>query len=318
MWRNWQTRTVQVRVTTSHGGSSPSIRTKTDPCSCKGLLFSPSFRGAGERKSKMDNRPIGFFDSGLGGLTSIPVLKEALPNEKVLYFGDTARTPYGSKQPDTIRRFARQITDYLVSKDVKMIVIACNTVTAMALELLREEHPNLPIFGVIEPTARRAAEESDEPIGIIGTKMTIASDIYAEEIRRFNPSAETHSLACPLFVPLIEEGITDHEIMDLTIRYYMDDFMKKYDIKRLILGCTHYPLIAKNLNRIYPEVKLYNSSAEVIKEVEAYLREHDMLAGPSSLPDRFYASDLSENFVRMTEQLFEGYDRKICLKKLED
>ena len=109
----------------------------------------------------MDNRPIGFFDSGLGGLTSIPVLKEALPNEKVLYFGDTARTPYGSKQPDTIRRFARQITDYLVSKDVKMIVIACNTVTAMALDLLREEHPDLPILGVIEPTARRAGCSAD-------------------------------------------------------------------------------------------------------------------------------------------------------------
>ncbi len=270
------------------------------------------------KEMEMDNRAIGFFDSGLGGLTSVPVLKRALPNEKVLYFGDTARTPYGSKSPDTVCKFSAQIVDYLVSKNVKLIVIACNTVTAMALDMLREKHPEVPIFGVIDPTARRVAADGVCNVGIIGTKVTIESGVYAESIHSLNPNINTYSLACPAFVPLIEEGIIDNEIMDLTIKYYMDDFVKNNNIDSLILGCTHYPLIAANIKRIYPELKLYNSSAEVISDVVDILTEKDMLAGENDFPDRFYASDLSENFLRMTNTLFEGYDTKIKLKKLDD
>lgn len=266
----------------------------------------------------MDNRAIGFFDSGLGGLTSVPVLKRALPNEKVLYFGDTARTPYGSKSPDTVCKFSAQIVDYLKSKNVKLIVIACNTVTAMALDMLRERYPEVPIVGVIDPTARRVAADGVCNVGIIGTKVTIESGVYAESIHSLNPNINTYSLACPAFVPLIEEGIIDNEIMDLTIKYYMDDFVKNNNIDNLILGCTHYPLIATNIKRIYPELKLYNSSAEVISDVVDILTEKDMLAGENGFPDRFYASDLSENFLRMTDMLFEGYDTKIKLKKLDD
>lgn len=270
------------------------------------------------KEMEMDNRAIGFFDSGLGGLTSVPVLKRALPNEKVLYFGDTARTPYGSKSPDTVCKFSAQIVDYLVSKNVKLIVIACNTVTAMALDMLREKHPEVPIVGVIDPTARRVAADGVCNVGIIGTKVTIESGVYAESIHSLNPNINTYSLACPAFVPLIEEGIIDNEIMDLTIKYYMDDFVKNNNIDSLILGCTHYPLIAANIKRIYPELKLYNSSAEVISDVVDILTEKDMLAGENDFPDRFYASDLSENFLRMTNTLFEGYDTKIKLKKLDD
>ena len=270
------------------------------------------------KEMEMDNRAIGFFDSGLGGLTSVPVLKRALPNEKVLYFGDTARTPYGSKSPETVCKFAAQIVDYLVSKNVKLIVIACNTVTAMALEMLKERHPDLPIVGVIDPTARRVVAEGVDNVGIIGTKVTIESGVYAESIHMLNPNINTYSLACPAFVPLIEEGIIDNEIMNLTIKYYMDDFVKTNNIDSLILGCTHYPLIANNIKKIYPELKLYNSSAEVISDVVDILTEKDMLAGENDFPDRFCASDLSENFLRMTNTLFEGYDTKIKLKKLDD
>ena len=270
------------------------------------------------KEMEMDNRAIGFFDSGLGGLTSVPVLKRTLPNEKVLYFGDTARTPYGSKSPDTVCKFSAQIVDYLVSKNVKLIVIACNTVTAMALDMLREKYPEVPIVGVIDPTARRVAADGVCNVGIIGTKVTIESGVYAESIHSINPNINTYSLACPAFVPLIEEGIIDNEIMDLTIKYYMDDFVKNNNIDSLILGCTHYPLIAANIKRIYPELKLYNSSAEVISDVVDILTEKDMLAGENDFPDRFYASDLSENFLRMTNTLFEGYDTKIKLKKLDD
>ena len=270
------------------------------------------------KEREMDNRAIGFFDSGLGGLTSVPVLKRALPNEKVLYFGDTARTPYGSKSPETVCKFSAQIVDYLVSKNVKLIVIACNTVTAMALDMLRERHPDVPIVGVIDPTARRVATDNAPNVGIIGTKVTIESGVYAERIHELNPEISTYSLACPAFVPLIEEGIIDNEIMDLTIKYYMDDFVKDNRIDSLILGCTHYPLIAPNINRLYPELRLYNSSAEVIRDVVEILTERDILAEENDFPDRFYASDLSENFIRMTDTLFGGYDTKIKLKKLDD
>ncbi len=265
----------------------------------------------------MDNRPIGFFDSGLGGLTSIPVLKRLLPNETVLYYGDTARTPYGSKSPDTIREFAVQIADYLVSKDVKMIDIACNTVTAMALDLLRERYPEIPILGVIEPTARRAVQDGIRSVGIIGTKVTIASDVYAQMIHQYDPSVRTYSLACPAIVPLVEEGIIDDEIMDLTLRHYMDGFVEENDFEYLILGCTHYPLVATNIRRLYPHLRLYNSSAEVINEAAVILRERDQLAEPNDQLDRFYASDLSDNFIRMTELLLIGEHAKIKLKTIE-
>lgn len=266
----------------------------------------------------MDNRPIGFFDSGLGGLTSVEALQSRLPREHVIYYGDTARTPYGSKSPETIRKFASQIVEYLVSKNVKMVVIACNTVTSMALDDLRERFPEIPIVGVIEPTARKVVESGCDKVGIIATKATIRSDVYAKELRKLNPAIRTYSLACPAIVPLIEEGIIDNKIMDLTIRYYMDAFVRENDFDTLILGCTHYPLIAENIHRIYPSLRLYSSSAEVIDTVEQILASRDMLSDETEGEDRFYASDLSENFIRMTDRLTEGKNNRVKLKKMED
>ena len=266
----------------------------------------------------MDNRAIGFFDSGLGGLTSVSALQSRLPNERVIYYGDTARTPYGSKSPETICRFASQIVDYLVSKDVKMIVIACNTVTSLALDDLRREHPDLPIVGVIEPTARKVIESHCDNVGIIATKATINSNVYAKVLHRMNPRIQTSSLACPAIVPLIEEGIIDNEIMNLTIRYYMDNFVKENNFRNLILGCTHYPMIAKNLNRLYPDLNLISSSDAVIDEVEKILEDRDMFAQVRTEEDRFYASDLSENFIRMTDLLTVGTNSRIKLKKMEE
>lgn len=266
----------------------------------------------------MDNRPIGFFDSGLGGLTSVQELHEKLPNEKVLYFGDTARTPYGSKSPETIRNFATQIVDYLVSKDCKMIIIACNTVTAMALESLRERYPDIPILGVIEPTVRRVTADGCNRIGVIATKATIGSDVYGEKLREQNPDVIVKSLACPALVPLIEEGFVEGDIIELAIKHYMDDFISKGDFDSLILGCTHYPLLTKLFEKLYPGIRLYSSSAEVVNEAAEILRENDMLAAANDYQDRYYASDLSDNFIAMTEYLFKDRDSRIKLKKLED
>ena len=175
----------------------------------------------------MDNRSIGFFDSGLGGLTCIPILFKKLPEERVIYFGDTARTPYGSKAVSTIKTYANQIADFLKSKDVKMMVIACNTITSTCLDDLRKRFPDTPIVGIINPAAHKVAEICDETnnIGIIATKVTIGSGDYNRMIKTLNPKLNVFSKATPAFVPLIEEGIIDNEIMDLTIRYYLDDFI---------------------------------------------------------------------------------------------
>ena len=266
----------------------------------------------------MDNRPIAFFDSGLGGLTSVHELHEKLPNEKVIYFGDTARTPYGSKSSDTIKEFATQVVDFLVSKDVKMIIIACNTVTAIALESLRERYPDIPIIGVIEPTVNKVIKDGCKKVGVIATKATIQSDIYAKSLKYLNPEIDVHSLACPAIVPLVEEGLIDSDIMELLIKHYMDDFAKKYNFDNLILGCTHYPLLTRLFNKLYPNIKLYNSSAEVINKASDILVEKNMFAGESDLQDRYYASDLSENFMAMTALLCQDRDSKIKLVKFED
>ena len=266
----------------------------------------------------MDNRPIGVFDSGLGGLTSVQELHRQLPEEKVIYYGDTARTPYGSKSPETIVKFATQIVDYLVARNTKMIIIACNTVTALALDSLRERYPAMPIIGVIEPTVRKVVGDGRRSVGVIATKATIGSDVYGKELRSMDPEIRVFSRACPAIVPLVEEGLTDTDIMELTVRHYLDDFVRDSGFEDLILGCTHYPLVASHIRKLYPRLRLYSSSAEVVSEAADVLRERDMLAAGSEFTDRYYASDMSDNFIAMTDMLFSETDFRIHLLKLEE
>ena len=266
----------------------------------------------------MDNRPIGVFDSGLGGLTSVQELHRQLPEEKVIYYGDTARTPYGSKSPETIIKFATQIVDYLVARNTKMILIACNTVTALALDSLRERYPAIPIIGVIEPTVRKVVSDGSSNVGVIATKATIGSDVYGRELRKMRPDIKVHSVACPAIVPLVEEGLTGTDIMELTVKHYMDDFVREGGFSDLILGCTHYPLVAGQIRKLYPDLRLYSSSAEVVSEARTILTEGDMLASGSEFTDRYYASDMSDNFIAMTDMLFRDTDFKIHLLKLEE
>jgi len=264
----------------------------------------------------MDNRPIGFFDSGVGGLTCVRALQKLLPNERVVFFGDTARTPYGSKSPETIKRFSFQIVDYLMQYDVKMIVIACNTISATCLDALRERYPQVPIVGIIEPIANKIVAEvmEDVEIGVIATKATVKSGVYEKLIRPRNEHVKLYSKACPVLVPLIEEGIVDNEIMDLTLKHYLDDFIRDNHLKKLVLGCTHYPFLKKNFGRIYPEIDLLNPSKEVIYEVERILRERDMLADEHNSAEHLcYASDLSENFHNVVARVFED-DREVKLE----
>lgn len=263
----------------------------------------------------MDNRPIGFFDSGLGGLTCIPYLMKELPEEKIIYFGDTARTPYGSKATATIRSFSMEIADFLVKCNVKMIVIACNTVSATCVDDLRKKFPKIPIIGIIEPTAREVAREcsSGSNVGIIGTKVTIASHAYKDMVHKYKGSLDINETPCPAFVPLIEEGIIENDIMDLTIKYYMDDFVKSNSLDTIILGCTHYPLIKKNIERIYPHLDIINPSQIVINRIREVLEEKDAFAHNADFTNVFYASDLSENFINMIDHIFkdEDEDKKV-------
>lgn len=256
----------------------------------------------------MDNRPIGFFDSGLGGLTCIPYLMKNMPEERMIYFGDTARTPYGSKAVTTIRSFSMEIADFLMKNNVKMIVIACNTVSATCLDDLRKKFPGVPILGIIEPAAEKTAALCSENnnIGIIGTKVTISSGAYKASLKKYDSSLSIFEAACPAFVPLIEEGIIENDIMDLTIKYYMDDFIYGNDIDTVILGCTHYPLIKNNIARIYPDINIINPSKIIVNTIETILNERDMLAHGSDFRNVFYASDLSENFINMIDHIFEN------------
>lgn len=269
----------------------------------------------------MDNRPIGFFDSGLGGLTCIKPLMKKLPEERIIYFGDTARTPYGSKATSTIKAFSNEIAEFLVSKDVKMIVIACNTVSATCVGELQERFPQIPIVGIIEPAADKVADTcvSGNNVGIIGTKVTIASGEYERRIHALNGDINIFQTPCPAYVPLIEEGIIDNDIMDLTIRYYMDDFIADNEIDTVVLGCTHYPLIEKNIRRIYPDVKIINPSDIIVDTVERILAERNQLAKESDAQNVFYASDLSENFINMIEHIFRGEteDAKVKFKNFD-
>lgn len=270
----------------------------------------------------MDNRPIGFFDSGVGGLTCVRALQKLLPNERVVFFGDTARTPYGSKSPETIQKFSFQIVDYLMQYDVKMIVIACNTISATCLEALRGRYPNIPIVGIIEPMADRIVREETQPIeiGVIATKATVRSGVYERLISPRNANVRLYSKACPVLVPLIEEGIIDDPIMDLTLQHYLDDFIRDNHLKKLVLGCTHYPFLKKNFGRIYPDLTLLNPSKEVIYRVRSILQERGMLADASNTAEHLcYASDLSENFHNIVERVFED-DREVRLsfKKFSD
>ncbi len=267
----------------------------------------------------MDNRPIGFFDSGLGGLTCIPYLMKALPKERIIYFGDTARTPYGSKAPSTIRLFSMQIADFLVKEKVKMIVIACNTVSSTCLSELQQKYPRIPIVGIIGPTAEVVAKScsNENQVGIIGTKVTIKSRAYEDLIHNMNNKLNLYTTPCPTFVPLIEEGIIHHEIMDLSIRYYLDHFISYHKIDTLVLGCTHYPLIRRNIEKIYPGLRIIDPSEEIIQNITTQLVSNDLLSEDPVYDNTFYASDLSENFVNMINRIFENSEFKVAFKSFD-
>ena len=244
---------------------------------------------------------IGIFDSGLGGLTVAREVVRALPEEKIVYFGDTARVPYGSKSAETIRHYAEQILAFLKTQDVKAIVVACNTVSAYALEDLRHS-VSVPVVGVVKPGARvAAAATKNRRIGVIGTEGTVHSGLYERFIQEIDPRIRVFQKACPLFVPLVEEGWWKDDITRCVAERYLEP-LKEEDVDTLILGCTHYPLIRKLLSEVIgPEVQLINPAYETAQELKRILKEKDLVREDST-PLRkeeqysFYVSDAPEKF----------------------
>jgi glutamate racemase len=243
--------------------------------------------------------PLGVFDSGIGGLTVARALFERLPRESVIYFGDTARVPYGPKSPDTVRRYSAEILAYLLSRGVKAVVVACNTSTAHALGSLKELSP-VPVVGVIDPGARAAVTATQSgTIGVIGTAGTIASGAYERAIKALRPDARVHAQACPLFVPLVEEGWFDHPATELIAREYLEP-LKQAGVDVLVLGCTHYPLLKALLARVMgPGVKLVDSAEETAKVVAAELEARGLLAAGGSHEHRFVVSDDEPHFRKV-------------------
>jgi len=254
----------------------------------------------------MSDSPIGIFDSGVGGLTVLRALRELLPSENLVYFGDTARVPYGNKSHRTIIKYSLQNVHLLNRFGVKMVVVACNTSSAHALEILRSEFP-FPIVGVVEPGARKAVKVSKTgKIGVIGTEATIKSNAYKRAILSIDPFCQVYQKACPLFVPLIEEGWLNDEVTYEVARRYLKDLVEM-GIDTLVLGCTHYPLIKEVLSEVCGGISLVDSAEAVASEVERNLpARRSRKRGKVKI----LVSDKTDRFERITSMIM-GEDIEI-------
>lgn len=245
--------------------------------------------------------PIGVFDSGVGGLTVAREIIRQLQNEKIVYFGDTARVPYGSKSRETVLRYSRQIVKFLLTKNVKAIVVACNTASAFALEELQKEF-DIPIIGVIKPGARCAVDSTKtKRIGVIGTEGTIRSAIYSEVIHNYDKEATVLGKPCPLFVPLVEEGWLHDTVTDEVASRYLSEF-KDRDIDTLIMGCTHYPLLRSTIRKVMgDDVTLVNPAYETAQCLKKLLEKEGLSSKEDLIPKSdmydFYVSDAPRKFV---------------------
>ncbi len=242
---------------------------------------------------------IGVFDSGIGGLTVLHQIIETLPKENTVYLGDTARAPYGTKSVETVLRYSFENSQFLVDKGVKIVVVACNTSTAIALGRLKEKFP-IPVVGVIEPGVRRALKSTkNKKVGVIGTEATIQSGAYTRALKEADSKIEVYSRACPLFVPLVEEGWTDNAVVEMTVKAYLGS-LKQSGIDTLILGCTHYPLLKKAIRKFMgATVRLVDSAEETAKEVELALKKGALGRKSGKGTHSFFVTDAPDRFIKV-------------------
>lgn len=256
----------------------------------------------------MDNRPIGIFDSGLGGLTCVKKVMELMPGEDIIYFGDTGRVPYGSRSSDTILKYTRQDIRFLQTFDIKFIIIACGTASSAALPRIQNEFQT-EIAGVLNPACNRAAAATrNGKIGVIGTQGTVRSGKYLQKLKEIDSALEVYTKACPMFVPLVENGYTHGQVARLICEEYLLE-MKDAGVDTLILGCTHYPLLTDTIREVMGEgVNLVSAGAETAVYAQKRMQEEDLLSGRSHGSCQYYVSDAIENFTELAEMFL---DKKI-------
>jgi glutamate racemase len=247
--------------------------------------------------------PIGVFDSGIGGLTVAKALFEGLPFENIIYFGDTARVPYGVKSVKTISLYAQQITQFLLSQEVKLLIVACNTMSSVAYHVIADLSP-VPVFGVVDAGASSAvAQTNNKRVGVIGTPATIGSKAYPRAINEYDPEIRVFSQPCPLFVPLVEEGWLDHQVTRLTAEEYLKPVVA-FGIDTLVLGCTHYPLLKPMLREVLgDEIALIDSAQSITEQTAQLLKRDNLLREHHGLPEhRFFVTDFPIKFQEIGER----------------
>ncbi len=262
----------------------------------------------------MNRRPIGIFDSGLGGLTVVDQIRKSLPNESIIYLGDTARVPYGTRSREIVKKFSLEDAIFLITKKVKCLVIACNTSSALGAEQVKKISP-VPVFDAISPTAKKVASLSLKKTGVIGTKGTIGSRAYSQAIKKLGTNNSVIEIACPLLVPAIEEGETSGVLINLLIKKYLAS-LKKEKIDSLVLGCTHYPIVKDGIKKFMgPKVRLIDPAEEITFSLASYLTEHNLLAPKGAKAKRiYYVTDLTERFISVAE-MFLGHKIGSSIRK---
>ncbi|MGD0342104.1 MAG: glutamate racemase [Bacteroidales bacterium] len=263
----------------------------------------------------MKEKPIGIFDSGVGGLTVAHAIKQILPYENLVYFGDTAHLPYGDKSAEAIKSYSRKITEFLLEHDAKVVLIACNSASASAFEALKKEFGSQTLLiDVIDPVVNYMVTRNFKKIGVIGTKRTISSGMYETKLKEKSPGTIVISMATPLLVPMIEEGFIFDDISNAIIRTYLSNPSLE-GIQALILGCTHYPIIKNQISKIFDfNVEVVDSARIVSLLLKDTLEKNDMLNGHGKLKDKFFISDYTPYFEKIARMFFEG---EINLKKAD-
>ena len=252
----------------------------------------------------MNNNPIGIFDSGIGGLTVTREIIKLMPNESIIYLGDTARVPYGPRSKEVITKFALEMVNFLLRRKVKFLIVACNTISAVAYEEIKRLSP-VPILGVLKPAVAKAAKVSKNgKIGVIGTVGTIKSNAYGKLLKSFRPDAQIFSCACPLFVPLAEEGLNHHQATKLVAKEYLGDLISKR-VDTLILGCTHYPLLLDTIKETIGDgVIIIDSSRPTAQMLKERLKEADLLNKRGKASYHFFVTDAPERVFKVASRFF--------------
>lgn len=267
----------------------------------------------------MNNKPIGIFDSGIGGLTVVKEVIKALPYESIIYLGDTARVPYGSRSKEVITKFAKDLVRFLLEKKVKCLVVACNTISTTCLEEIERISP-VPVIGVADPAVEEAVKTTkNKKIGVIGTARTISSRVYEQQIHNLDNAIEVLTQACPLFVPLAEEGLSAHKATKIIAQGYLKD-LKNKRIDTLILACTHYPLLRETIQQVLgEEVVLIDSAKPTAQKLKKLLTEKKLTGEKKKAKYKFYVTDAPEKVIEVAGRFFgEGLDGNISKVNLQD